>query len=475
MSLGTQNARPARLVRDQTRHPAVAGVAAALWAQTVGLAVLSVLVLLLWVLAPDSTGGALDAWQGAGLVWLAAHHVPLSISGRPLSLLPLGATLPALVLLRMAGRWAARLLPRITAGETAMVTACGAASYGVAGSILGWLVSGPSAGVVALLAGAITAAVAALGLLWGLAGPARLVAGARARVSEVVWRLGIGALVVVGGLFSAGALLLSATLIVQFHDAVQALRSLQAGLVGDVAITALSAAALPTMAVWGMTLVTGAGVSFGGPGALGAFGGELGALPSLPVLAALPVKLPEWAPALLLVPVALGFVAARIRWGRDLPTWGGAVIGAFGLGCGVAGLIAPLTWLASGSLGGHRMAHVGPQVLLTMGAAAGLAMVGFVLEAAWEEARLAIGSHPLGGDTLDLRDAAIRPDGGAIATGCAVPNAVDGGAPTTTARVGPAATRVYGGYPQLDEPTGWDFVDGRGRAEATGATGTQEP
>lgn len=464
MSLGTQKPRPARVVRDQTRHPVVAGVAAGLWAQTVGLAVLSVLVLLLWVLAPESTGGALDAWKAAGLVWLGAHHVPLTIAGRPLSLQPLGATLPALLLLRMAGRWASRLLPRITPSETLLVVVTGAGIYGLAGVILAWLVSDAGAGAVVLLAGVVTAIVAAVGLLWGLAGPAHLLAGVRARVSEVTWRLGVGAVVVVTGLFTAGALLLTAALLWHFRDVVAVSRVLDAGLAGSVALTALGVSALPTMACWGMALVTGAEVGFGGAGDLGAFGGELTTLPSLPVLAALPARLPAWAPALLLVPVALGFVAARIRWGRDLPTWGGAFTSAFWLGCGVAILTAPMMWLASGSLGGQRLAHVGPQILVSMGAAAGLAMLGFVLEAAWEEARLAIRSRAGGGELLDLREAGSAtalvpaPTAAAASFGGAIRS-------SRTEPVSPSTVRVVGGFLPSDEPTGWDFVAGVGQQD----------
>ena len=95
---------------------------------------------------------------------------------------------------------------------------------------------------------------------------------------------------------------------------------LDAGPVGELALTALGALCLPTLDIWGMAVVVGPGFDLGSAGALNAFGGQVGTLPALPILAAIPSTVPAWGPVLMLVPVALGALAGRIRWGRDLPT-----------------------------------------------------------------------------------------------------------------------------------------------------------
>ena len=116
-------------------------------------------------------------------------------------------------------------------------------------------------------------------------------------------------------------------------------------------------------------------------------------MPALPVLAAIPTTVPEWGPLLMLAPVALGVLAGRIRWGRDLPTVTGAAAAGAGLAGVVAGLVAALVLLASGSLGGDRLAVVGPRLLPVAGAAAGLTLLGFLGEAGFQSLRLSWELH----------------------------------------------------------------------------------
>ena len=95
----------------------------------------------------------------------------------------------------------------------------------------------------------------------------------------------------------------------------------------------------------------------------------------------------------MLVPVALGVLAGRIRWGRDLPTPTGAVVSGAGLAGVVAALVGGLVLLASGSLGGGRLAEVGPRALPVAAAAAGLVLLGFLAEAAFQSLRLSWQLH----------------------------------------------------------------------------------
>jgi hypothetical protein len=142
-----------------------------------------------------------------------------------------------------------------------------------------------------------------------------------------------------------------------------------------------------------MSVVVGPGFDLGSAGALTAFGGKVESLPALPVLAAIPVTLPSWGPALMLVPVALGVLAGRIRWGKDLPTPTGTAASGAGLAGVVAALVGGLVLMASGSLGGGRLDAVGPVLLPVVAASAGLVLLGFLAEAGFQSVRLSWELH----------------------------------------------------------------------------------
>jgi hypothetical protein len=203
----------------------------------------------------------------------------------------------------------------------------------------------------------------------------------------------MGGLAAVVGLFAVGALLVTVSLLRHFGQLATTMADLDAGPVGELALTALGALCLPTLDIWGMAVVVGPGFDLGSAGALSAFGGQVGTLPALPVLAAVPGAVPAWGPVLMLVPVALGTLAGRIRWGRDLPTPTGAVVSAAGLAGVVAALVGGVVLLASGSLGGGRLAEVGPRLLPVASAAAGLVVLGFLAEAAFQSLRLSWQLH----------------------------------------------------------------------------------
>ena len=378
---------------EQSRRPIVAGVAAGLWALLVGVALVTCLVMLAWAVSPNSAGDSAAAWRAAGSVWLGAHQVPLEIGDRSLTLLPLGALLLGLLLTRRGGRWAGRLLPGTTPGEAVgIVTAC-ALVYGAGGAGVAWLAAGPGTGASPPKAFLWTGMVALVGATWGIAREAELVAWSRARVSDATWRTAVGGLAAVVGLFASGAVLVTVSIVRHFGQLATTMADLDAGPIGELALTALGALCLPTLDIWGMAVVVGPGFDLGSAGALNAFGGQVGTLPALPILAAIPSTVPAWGPALMLVPVALGALAGRIRWGRDLPTLTGAAVSGAGLAGVVAALVGGLVLLASGSLGGGRLADVGPRPLPVAGAAAGLVLLGFLAEASFQSLRLSWQLH----------------------------------------------------------------------------------
>ena len=376
-----------------SRRPLVAGAAAGLWALLVGVALVTCVVMLAWAVSPDAVGDSAAAWRAAGMTWLGAHLVPLEIGGRTLSLLPLGGPVLGLLLARRGGRWAGRLLTDPTPGEAAGIVVAAAAVYGAGGIGIAWLSSAGGSGASPVDALFWTAAVALAGVTWGIAGAAGLVEGIRSRLSQAAWHTLLGGLAAVIGLLAVGSALVTLSLIRHAGQAASTLADLGAGVLGEAVLTLLGVLCLPTLAVWGLSVAVGPGFQITADSGLSAFGGQVDTLPALPVLAAVPASMPSWTPVLLVLPVALGGLAGRIRWGRDLPTLAGSLRSAVGLAGVVGALVAALAAVASGSLGGGRLESVGPQALPVAAAAAGLVVLGFLADAGLQLAVLSWQLH----------------------------------------------------------------------------------
>lgn len=370
-----------RTVVHPSRRPLVAGLAAGIWALLVGIAAVTCVVMVAWAVAPHSAGDAAAAWRAAGLTWLGSHQVPMTISGSRLSLLPSGAILLGVLLARRGGRWAGRLLPQTTLPEALGIVVAGSLAYGTGGAGVAWLSGGSSAAAEPAHALLGTAVVAGIGLGWGVAREAGLTAFLRSRVSDAAWRTTVAGVAASVGLFAVGAVLVAASLARHVAQVGTTLADLDAGLVGGLLVTLIGALAVPTLAVWGLSVAVGPGFDVGTTGTLSAFGGAVDSLPALPVLAAIPAQAPSWAGGLLLAPVALGWAAGRMRWGRDLPTLEGALVAAAGVAGVVLTLVAGMAAFASGSLGGGALDRVGPSPLTVGIAAAVLVALGFLVEA----------------------------------------------------------------------------------------------
>src|SRR5262249_52405105 len=106
-SAGTRPAGPGRIVLP-TRPMLIAGGIGALAAAASGLAVLVLITLVGWITAPHvGVGSGLSGvLRSAGLLWLVAHHVEITVRGvGRVGLLPLGLVLLPGALLERAGRW----------------------------------------------------------------------------------------------------------------------------------------------------------------------------------------------------------------------------------------------------------------------------------------------------------------------------------------------------------------------------------
>ena len=421
------------LAAPSSRHPFVAGALGATWAFCVGVGLMAVLVMLFWAISPNTVGDSGAAWRAVGLTWLGAQLVPLSVSGLPVTVLPLAAVLPALLLTRRGGGWSARLVANADAHEVRALIGGAAVTYGAAGAVVAWLCSTGTTGAKPAQAFLCTAAVCAAGTLWGVGREIDLVGRVRARVSAETWLTLVAGWTALVCLFALGVGLVVLGLIAGFGDAVANLASLQGGLVAGLGMTLLGLLTVPTLAVWAVALAAGPGFAVGSLGSASAFGGSISALPALPVLAAIPSSVPAWAPVLLLGPVACGAMAGRIRWREDLPTWPGAILAALAVGAVVAPGVALAVLLTSGSLGGGRLERIGPELGPVTAAVVGLVVLGFLIDAALQTAWLA----------WELREGEARGD--TAAESPSDPERTGPDAQLTDAAPAPAATEPTAG------------------------------
>lgn len=373
----------------RSRHPFTAGALGATWAVCVGLGLMAVFVMLFWAISPNTVGDSGAAWRAVGLTWLGAQLVPLSVSGLPVSVLPLAAVLPALLLARRGGGWAARLVAAPDGREMRALLGGAALTYGAAGAVVAWLCSSGATGAKPAQAFLGTAAVCAAGTLWGIGREIDLLGRVRDRVSAETWLTLVAGWTALVSLFALGIGLVVLGLLAGFGDAVANLASLQGGIVAGIGMTLLGLLTLPTLAVWAVALAAGPGFTVGSLGSASAFGGTIATLPAVPVLAAIPSSVPAWAPVLLLGPVACGVLAGRVRWREDLPSWPGAILAGLGVGAVVAPVVAVAVLLTSGSLGGGRLDRIGPELGPVTGAVVGLVILGFLIDAGVQTAWLA--------------------------------------------------------------------------------------
>ncbi|CRH87736.1 Uncharacterised protein [Chlamydia trachomatis] len=146
-----------------------------------------------------------------------------------------------------------------------------------------------------------------------------------------------------------------------------------AGLWGGIGLVLLQLLYLPTVVIWAMNWLLGAGFSIGTGTYFSIFGTTLNPLPAIPIFGALPQN-NAWA-VLALAPVVTVFIWRAYKDSQDIPlrdslratTIAAAARAMTVLVC-VAILVAAASWLARGSLGPERMAYVGSRAELTLAA-----------------------------------------------------------------------------------------------------------
>jgi len=347
----------------------MAGGIAALAAAASGLAVLVLITLVGWITAPHvGVGSGLPGvLRSAGLLWLVAHHVEITVRGvGRVGLLPLGLVLLPGALLERAGRWLTseghvRRLRHVWHAALAIAFPYALFTAAVAvGSRTP--VADPSLWQAVVVGFLIAFVAGGFGAARRLA-PWRKLAGLMPpRPRSIV----LGMVASLAMVTAAGALLSAVSLLLHLHGYSSAVNALSPGVFGSVLLFLAGISYLPNSVIWAVSYMLGPGFSFGVGTAVSPNGSALGLIPTFPMLAGLPggtgAAFPAWLGFFVLVTPYLAGVLAGTMTVRIAPTPFLEAAPLWGLLTGslAALVIGVLAKFSGGPLGAGRLGTVGP-------------------------------------------------------------------------------------------------------------------
>jgi len=347
-------------------------------------------------------------WRAAADVWLLGHGVDLAVQlpvdlsaalGLPGAEAPFMFTLPLLgfaVLTVLLGLRAGRRAAASGYRATALISAI--TSFAVFAALL-TVSAGTQVVTPAPVQGVLLPTLVFAGaVLIGAAGSFRdgwvhgVVLDRLAVIpAEVRGQLAAalrGGTAAVAGILLVSGLAVCVAILANFATVIGLYETLQADVMGGIALTLGQLAAIPNTVVWAASWFVGPGIALGTGSSVTPLGTLVGPIPGLPLFGALPQGTLEFGFLGLLVPVLVGFiVAVLVRQstdrranasfgaGRMLIT--GALMGV------VAGvLLGLLAWWSGGAMGPGRLVDVGPNpwfvalfATLEVGVAAALGML----------------------------------------------------------------------------------------------------
>jgi hypothetical protein len=347
----------------------MAGGVAALAAASGGLAVLVTLTAIGWITAPHMGlgGGLSGVLRSAGVLWLVAHHVEVTVRGvGRIGLLPLGLVLLPGALIERAGRWmthAGHVRRPRDVGYAAVAIAFPYALFTGAVAVASRTPQASSSLWQAVVTGFLLALLAGgFGAARGLAPWRKLTALVSPRPRSVI----LGMVVALAMLTVSGALLAGASLAVHLHAYRAAVASLSPGPGGSALLLLAGLSYLPNSVIWAIAYMLGPGFSFGLGTVVSPSGSALGAVPAFPMLAGLPVgagaAFPPWLGFFVLALPYLAGALAGIVTVRIAPTPVLEAAPLWGLLSGsLAGVVIGFgAKFSGGPLGAGRLALVGP-------------------------------------------------------------------------------------------------------------------
>ncbi|HYN75139.1 MAG TPA: DUF6350 family protein, partial [Candidatus Limnocylindria bacterium] len=266
---GPRAAAPARAAGRAAAAPATvrtpfgAALPAALWSAALGLAVVTVLVIVGWAAAPDTgvtTGAAVAA---GGQAWLLAQGADLTLPDGVITLTPLGLLLlPGFVLVR-SGRWAARAADVRSWADAARTVGLIALLYALIGLGVAFAAATPVVRPQPWTAFVGTGLVALLASGWGVlraSGLAAAVPAALPRQAVPVLRGAAGGLAV---LIAGGGLFVAVSLLVHGGQVGGLWSGLGLDPAGAALLLLLSCALIPNAILWACAYVVGPGFAVG--------------------------------------------------------------------------------------------------------------------------------------------------------------------------------------------------------------------
>jgi hypothetical protein len=347
----------------------MAGGVAAIAAAGGGLAVLATLTLIGWITAPHVGlgGGLASALRSAGLLWLVAHHVEVTVRGvGKVGLLPLGLVLLPAALIERAGRWMTNeghVTSLLEVGPAAVSIALPYALFtGAVAVASGTSVATPSLWQAAMMGFLIALLASGFGAARGLAPWRKLAMRVPPRPRSLI----LGTLAALALLTVCGSILGATSLMVHFGAYKHAVAELNPGIFGSVLLLLASLCYLPNSVIWAVAYLLGPGFSFGIGTAVSPAGSALGGLPAFPMLAALPVgstaAFPAWLGFFVLAVPYLAGALAGVMTVRIAPTPSLEAAPLWGLVTGTltAVVIGFCAKFSGGPLGAGRLASVGP-------------------------------------------------------------------------------------------------------------------
>jgi hypothetical protein len=352
-----------------SRGVLIAGGKAAIAAAAAGLAALVMLCLIGWITAPrlGAGGGLAGVLRAAGVLWLVAHHVEVTVHGvGRIGLLPLGLVLLPAALLERAGRWLAH------EGHVRRLRDVGYAGLAIAFPYALFTGAVAVASRTSFATPSLWQAIAdgfGIALLAGGFGAARGLAPWRKLAGLVPPRprsVLLGMLAALAVLTVFGAVLDAASLAVHLSAYKQAVVALDPGFGGSALLLLAGLSYLPNSVIWAVAYMLGPGFAFGLGTAVSPSGSALGAVPAFPLLAALPVDakaaFPPWLGFFVLLLPYLAGALAGLMTVRIAPTPSYEAAPLWGLLTGslVAVVVGFGAKLSGGPLGAGRLASVGP-------------------------------------------------------------------------------------------------------------------
>lgn len=343
-------------------------------------------------------------WRTAADVWLLGNGVDVVVRFDEATALSLGATTEAFRLSIAALGFA--VLTVLLAARVGRRAA--EAGHIIAGLLSGIVVVGAFAALLGLTAGSDVASpvvvqalifpplVFAGGFLLGaIAEQRRASTGLEApgflgeRLSDVpaavrsaIADAARGGGVVVSGILAVSAAVVGVLILADYATLAGLYQTLQAGIVGGLALTLAQLALLPNAMVWTASWLLGPGFALGSGTTVSPGGTVIGPLPGIPLLGIVPSETPAVGFFGLLVPVALGFAVGHVLERRSIEgSWPTTVIRGLGIGLVSGVLLGLLAWWSSGAAGPGRLVDVGPDGLLVGAVAAAAVGVPAVLGA----------------------------------------------------------------------------------------------